>query len=131
MISARKSTSYFYGLALLAAIGLPAASYAIQGALGLSLIDEGFLWYGAQRVMAGEVPMRDFQAYDFGRYYWSAAIMSLAGSKGILAMRMSNVIMQGLCLALATYLVVRASPRRNLVFSLLATGTFFLWMNVM
>jgi hypothetical protein len=73
-----------------------------QGWQDFNLNDEGFLWYGAQRLIAGEVPLRDFQSCDPGRYYWSAAIMALSGDSGIIALRAAVAAFEvaGLVLAL-------------------------------
>jgi hypothetical protein len=78
---------------LLLAIVLAGASFAVQGRQGIGLTDEGFLWYGAQQTAHGKVPLRDFQSYDPGRYYWSAAGMRLFG-EGAVSLRFSETIFQ-------------------------------------
>ena len=81
-------------LALLAA-GISFAWCQLDGNIGLNLADEGYLWYGAQAVGRGEVPMRDFQAYDPGRYLWTAAWARVLG-QDLVALRLSCVIFSGL-----------------------------------
>ena len=86
---ARRLRALFFAalLALLGA-GLP---QLLLGRFDLNLADEGFLWYGVERVLGGEVPLRDFQAYDPGRYYWCAAWTPLVGS-GVLGVRVATAI---------------------------------------
>src|SRR5687768_5291732 len=69
--------------------------YFLFGDLNLDLADEGFLWYGVIRARVGEIPLRDFQSYDPGRYYWSAA-WSVVFGQGILGLRASLAVMQAL-----------------------------------
>jgi hypothetical protein len=78
---------------LLLAIVLLGASFTVQGRQGINLADEGFLWYGAQQTARGKVPLRDFQSYDPGRYFWSAAGMHLFG-EGLVALRFSETVFQ-------------------------------------
>ncbi|MFH0925476.1 MAG: hypothetical protein V1872_07585 [bacterium] len=52
---------------------------------GINLWDEGVLLNGALRVLAGEVPIKDFIAYPPGRYYLLAIFFRLFGTHLIVA----------------------------------------------
>lgn len=75
------------------AIALAVCSFTLLGRTGINLADEGFLWYGVQQTARGEIPLRDFQSYEPGRYYWSAAGSFLFG-QGVLGLRFSETIFQ-------------------------------------
>ena len=118
-------------LALASAVIVVALFYW-QGRIGISLSDEGYLWYGAQRALAGDVPIRDFMAYDPARYYWVAAIMRLAGDNGIVTTRVAAALVQAIGLFIALAVVVRsrgpASPRTGWTIVVIATIVLVLWM---
>src|SRR5579862_6898748 len=92
--------SRFFKLLLLTGI-LVGAFFIWEGHLGIDLTDEGFVWYGATAVSHGSVPIRDFYAYDPGRYYFTAWIMQLLGNDGLMASRIAEVLIQALGLFLA------------------------------
>lgn len=93
-------------IALLSMI-LVAASLWLQGDIGLNLSDEGYLWYGQMETALGRVPIRDFQSYDPGRYYWSAFWSLLLGD-GIIALRISTAIFQSIGLTFGLLAASRA-----------------------
>lgn len=106
-----------------------AALFLWQGNKGFNLWDEGFLWYGVQRVIQGEVPIRDFMAYDPGRYYLSAALMAIWGDSGIMALRGAAAIFQGIGLLVGLWLIASAAKTKNLFFFLLLSSlTLVVWM---
>ena len=78
--------------------------------------------------LLGEVPIRDFMAYDLGRYYWSAAIMGLMGDNGIMALRLTTSIFAGLGIFLALVLIARSSREDDILVMLPAAGILILWM---
>lgn len=104
------------------------AVIASQLWIGLSLGDEGFLWYGAQRVLEGELPIRDFQAYDPGRYLWVAGWMAVLGDDSIFAMRWANAALAAITVALATWTVASGPTRPSIAGLAVASVTFTLWM---
>lgn len=78
---------------IIIAFSLVCISFILQANIGLNLADEGYLWYGSIQTLIGEVPLRDFQSYDPGRYYWVASWFKIFGSS-ILSLRMSVAIFQ-------------------------------------
>lgn len=101
-----------------------------EGTKGLNLWDEGFFWYGVQRVMDGEVPLRDFQAYDPFRYYWSAALMQIwGGNTGMLGLRASSAVLQVAGLFCGLLIIARdARSDRTLLYLSTASAGLAVWM---
>jgi hypothetical protein len=114
----------------LSAVVIALATFLIERHWGFGLADESYLWYGAQRLLCGEVPMRDFMSYDIGRYLLAGAWMRLEGSSGILALRnlLGLVTVGGV--TLATALVARSWgwQLRHAIPVALTALLFSLWM---
>lgn len=121
----------YYWITLLLSIVTVLSLFCWQGHKGFSLADEGFLWYGTQRVLVGEVPLRDFMAYEPGRYYWSASLMYLLGNNGIMPLRLAVAIFQIVGLWMGLLAIARTMTRlttENFLFLLLTTLTLVVWM---
>lgn len=99
-----------------------------QGRFDFNLWDEGHLWYGAQRVLAGEVPILDFRAYDPGRYYWSAAWMALWKNDGILALRASTILFLIPGLWAGLRLIPQSKKHGSYLFFILSALILSVWL---
>jgi hypothetical protein len=115
-------------LALLVSGALVIGCFVWQSHHGFNIGDEGFLWYGAQRVLAGEVPLLDFMSYDPGRYYWSAALMGLLHDDGIMALRAAIAVVQLAGLFVALLLLSRGRSGIDATLLILAAITLLAWM---
>ncbi len=115
-------------LALVFSTALVVGSFVWQGAYGFNMGDEGFLWYGVQRVQAGEVPLLDFISYDPGRYYWSAALMALFRSDGIIALRIAGAVFQFLGVFVGLLLLARQRSKFDIAIFALMAITLVAWM---
>lgn len=112
----------------LLAAGLTLAVMLAGAHLGFGLGDEGHLWYCAQRVLAGDVPLRDFQGYDPGRYYWAAAVMALLHSHGLVALQVAVALFGAIGIGIATWLVFRDRERPQLWLVLMTAVSFIIWI---
>lgn len=107
------------------------AIFKLEAHAGFSLWDEGYLWYGVQRVLLGEVPIRDFMAYDPGRYYWAAGLLRLFHAQGIVAVRAATATFSAFGVVCAGWLVLRGSTgslTSRLGLSAFAIALCVLWM---
>lgn len=95
---------------------------------GYNLADEGFQWYISQRVLFGEMPIRDYFSYDPGRYLWSAAFFKLLGFDGLFEQKLANSCF-GLVGLASTYVAMTAAgfrrPMRLAVAAFLAIAMGF------
>jgi hypothetical protein len=103
-----------------------------QGSQGFDLWDEGFLWYGVQRVLLGEVPIRDFMAYDPGRYYLYAILANTIDNLNLITLRASGALIQIFGLFFGVYLVVKNDKEKSIakyLFLIMAMSILVLWMS--
>jgi hypothetical protein len=108
-------------LALLAVL-LAATAFALEGHVGLDLNDEGFLWYGTIETARGHVPIRDFESYEPGRYYWGALWFWLLRDHGIVALRLSLSALEAIGISCGLLVLRRVIPEVAL---LLVAGVLF------
>lgn len=106
---------------------------ALTWRYGFDLADEGYYWYGAQRMLHGEMPMRDFMAYDIGRYAWTAGVMQLLGDPGIVGARVGAALYQGFSVVIGVLLASRAIDGKltgggKLVFAVVVATALNLWV---
>jgi len=122
------TTVYWQGvqLCIVAAI-ITLARFAFQGSVGLMLEDEGYLWYGSQRILAGEIPIRDFYAYEPFRYIWSAFVMLLWGSQGIIATRIATAIVEWITLSCVGIVAIQVKFAWRTIAFPLAIAAMLFW----
>ena len=83
-------------------------SFFMDGSTGINLADEGYLWYGMTALKTGQIPIRDFHAYDPGRYFWVTGWSYLLGDS-LVSMRAACVLFQCLGMTCALLAVRRIS----------------------
>jgi len=78
---------------------------------GISLGDEGFFVYGAERVLQGQLPMSDFTSYPPGSYFLLALLFKVFGVNLLVSrlMEMTFLIINGL---LVFYVGKRLMPEK-------------------
>lgn len=104
---ARGADDKLYGnavTALLCTLAVTVLWFAATWRFGFDMADEGFYWYGAQRTLRGEVPLRDFMSYDIARYYWAAWFMSLMGGDGLYPARVAAAVFMAFGVSVGVYL---------------------------
>ncbi len=89
-------------------VAISFGSFFMDGSTGINFADEGYLWYGMTAMKAGQVPIRDFHAYDPGRYFWVTGWSYVLGDS-LVAMRAACVFFQCIGMVCALLAVRRVS----------------------
>jgi hypothetical protein len=100
--------------------------FFLDGDIGINFSDEGYLWYGTEAVRRGEVPMRDFQAYDPGRYVWTAAWSFVLGHD-LVALRLACTLFA--CLGVFAGLLAARRISHNQWFMVSVALLLVAWMH--
>lgn len=91
-------------------VSLSLGWFFLDGDVKVNLADEGYIWYGVRAMSHGHVPMRDFHAYDPGRYVWTYAWSWVLGD-GLVSMRLACVFF--LCFGVLAGLLAARRLSRN------------------
>lgn len=100
--------------------------FFMDGNVGINFADEGYLWYGMTALKQGQVPMRDFHAYDPGRYLWVTGCSFVFGDS-LVAMRAACVLFQ--CLGMVAALLAVRRVSREWWFPALVALILVQWMS--
>jgi hypothetical protein len=92
----------------------------------LETADEGYLCFGAQQYARGKVPIRDFRAYDPGRYVWVGLLMKLFGQT-FYAQRLAMSLVMIAALSVVGWLIFQVS--HNWYATALSQLLFYLWLH--
>jgi hypothetical protein len=120
-----RENAHVFWLALLT-LSLSIGWYLLDAEYGVNFSDEGYLWYGSEAVRQGLVPMRDFQSYDPGRYWWTVGWSFVLGN-GLMSLRLSCVLFQ--CLGVFAGLLAARRLCRHWAFLLGMALMLCAWMH--
>ncbi len=108
------------------ALVLPGVAFLLHGHVGYNAADEGFLWYGVLATLDGELPIRDFQSYDPGRYLLAAVWAHIAGS-GLVSLRLFLSLCASFGLVLALVAARKAFSNEMMLFPIALLHTLWLF----
>jgi len=77
-------------IACVSVVSVVAVFFMLTWDYQFSMADGNFYRYGVQRVLAGDIPIRDFYAYDPLRYYWTAGLVKIVGVESVFMVRLGG-----------------------------------------
>lgn len=76
--------------------------------IDFNIADEGYLYLGSLSLLKKQIPIRDFRAYDPGRYFWCALWMKLF-SANLITIRAAMAFVMLISLMLSSWLIFNNS----------------------